>query len=126
VTQCPDPNAADKSIILVTCKYGSNAIKDKQGNVLECECGFKDVIAQIKKLINFAFLIALPIVIIALTYAGIKILLSLGNPSALTEAKRLLWQVIKGFLIILCAWLIVYVIVSNLLQESFYNMFLGG
>jgi hypothetical protein len=102
-------------------------ITDPEGRpIVEIECGFQDIINEIKKLINFAFLLAVPITIFALAWSGIKILLAVGNTSKIAEARRTMTMVIVGFLFVLCAWLIVYTLTSCLVQEKFYSPFLGG
>lgn len=118
-TTCRAP-AGDYSLLLVRCRYG-NAIPGTN----ECECGFRDVVAEIKQLINFAFLLAMPLTVIAITWAGIQILLARGNPGKINEAKKLATQVLTGFIIVLTAWLIVYTITSNLMRPEFYTPFLG-
>jgi hypothetical protein len=132
-----------ESMLLVDCKYGTkvqidgngNAVLDSKGQPVrvpatlpngETECGFQDVINEIKKLINFAFLLAVPITIFALAWSGVKILLAVGNTSKIAEARRTMTMVIVGFLFVLCAWLIVYTLASCLVQERFYSPFLGG
>jgi len=89
----------------------------------EKECTFIDLIAQIKKIMDLAFLYSLPIMIIVTAYAGIKILLAAGNQSKITEAKNMAWKVGWGFFFILAAWLIVYAITLPLLNPAF-NQFL--
>lgn len=121
--------ARAESMILIDCKYGNigkdgKAVPIPNTNPAEYECGFGDIIAEINKLVNFAFLLAVPVTMIALTWAGIKILLAAGNMTKVTEAKKMATQVLTGFLFVLCAWLIVYVIASNLLKEDYYTQFI--
>ncbi len=121
-----------KSLILVDCNYNENGLKRDGSlqpivpNGTEYECGFPDMIAQIQKLINFAFLLALPIFTLAVTWAGIQILLAQGNSGALSKAKALFQKVIIGFLIVLVAWIFVFNITSYLLCPRYYTPFLGG
>jgi len=122
-------NAA--SLIMVDCNYNANGTvrdttKQKIPGTSEYECGFPDAIAQIQKLINAIFLLALPIVVISITWSGIQILLAQGNSGALNKAKELFRKVIVGFLIVLVAWIFVYNISSYLLCPRYYTPFLGG
>jgi hypothetical protein len=123
-----------ESIILVDCKYGQDGngnpkiqVKNPDGSSrgVEIECGFLDAIAQVKKLINFGFILALPVVVVAIALSGIRILLAQGNSGELTKAKQLLQKILIGFMFVLGAWLIVYTISSYLLRPEFYNVFLG-
>ncbi|MCC2630672.1 MAG: hypothetical protein K0S38_481 [Candidatus Paceibacter sp.] len=125
--QCPASiqSAPDTSLLLVRCKYGQ-AIVGNNGQVLECECGFKDVIAELKKIINFIFLLALPVTVIAIAISGIRILFSMGKPGEMVRARKMLMSVIIGFLYVLGAWLLVYTIVSYLLRPEYYTPFLGS
>lgn len=124
-----------ESIFLVDCKFGQDGkgnpkiiAKNPDGSVkgTYVECGFLDAIAQIKKLVNLAFIIALPIVVIALTMTGIRMLLAQGNASALNKAKELFQKTLIGFIVVLCAWLFVYTLTSYFLRPEFYNVFLGA
>jgi hypothetical protein len=115
-----------ESVILVDCKYGHNGDGTPKLPNGEVECGFLDAIAQIKKLINFFFLAALPIIVIAIAWSGIKILLAQGNTSELKNAKELLQKILTGFFFVLVAWLLVHNIASYFLCPKYYTPFIGG
>jgi hypothetical protein len=118
------------SLLLVDCgidpmgKVRNGA--EQIAGTTEYECGFLDFIAEVQKLINFAFIIALPVTIVSLAWAGIKLLLAQGNASGLNEAKKFIQHVLVGFAIVLCAWLFIYNISSYLLCPRYYTPFLGG
>jgi hypothetical protein len=122
--QCP--GVKDYSMVLIRCKYGKQIPRINPNDSLECECGFYDAVDEIAKLVNFAFFAALPITVVALTWAGIRILLSQDSASKLQEAKKFLTHVIVGFIIVLTAWLIIYTISKNLLKpgQGYYETFL--
>jgi hypothetical protein len=115
----------DRSLLIVRCKNGP-AITDIRGTIVECECGAKDVLAQVQKIINFIFLLALPVTVIAIALSGIRILFSMGKPGEMVRARKMLMSIIIGFLYVLGAWLLVYTIVSYLLKPEYYTPFLGG
>ncbi|MDQ3076665.1 MAG: pilin [bacterium] len=87
------------------------------------ECGLDDFIILIKNVINSIIVLSIPIVTIALTWVGILLLTAQGNVGKITQAKQIAKSVIIGFVFILTAWLIVYTLVSVLLDDAF-NLFL--
>jgi hypothetical protein len=125
VVQFVPVKAYAAGLILIDCQYGP-AIQNPYTNQTEHECGFKDAVAQIQKLINLIFILALPITVIALTRAGINILLAQGNMSKITEAKKTLSKILVGFLYVLAGWLIVYSVLSYFVKPEYFNVFLGG
>ena len=90
------------------------------------ECGYNDFINEVKLLLNFAFIISVPITLIFVTWTGIQILLSQGNEGKIKEAKERAMKVLIGFIFILTAWLIVYTIVHYFLQPKYYQQFISG
>ncbi len=52
-------------------------------------------------------------------YAGLKLVVSAGNPSAMSDAKKMLTNVLIGFVIVLSAWLIVDTIMKALLNPNY-------
>jgi hypothetical protein len=121
----PASNADHISLLIVRCK-GDGTDKSLIPGTNEHECGFTDAIAEIKLLINFIFLLSVPVTVMAIAWSGIQILLSQGNASKLSDAKKRLFSIIKGFLFVLGGWLLVYTIASYLLRPEFYTPFLGG
>ncbi|MES2437176.1 MAG: pilin [Patescibacteria group bacterium] len=105
----PSDGAADDALTAANDKYK--------------ECGFNDVVILIQNLINVMFTISIPLTVIAFTYVGILLLTAGGNASKVTQAKEIAGKVMIGFIIILSAWLIVYLITSTFLSDEF-NMFL--
>ena len=85
------------------------------------QCDFYDAMNEVKLLMNYAFIISLPITLIFVTWTGIQILLSQGNPSKIKDAKDRAMKVLIGFIFILAAWLIVYTIVHYFLQPTYYQ-----
>ncbi len=103
------------------------AIRDRtvlnSGEGYEKECDFGSFVQLINNLINFAFVAAIPISMIAFVWVGILFVTSQGNAGKIEQAKGIAWKVGIGFLFILGAWLIVNSITSVLLKDGF-NIFL--
>lgn len=79
-------------------------ITDLMDNVIRWFIGFGSVLA-----------------IIVISYAGIKLVVSGGNQSAVEHAKSMAFDVVLGFIILLCAYLIV-----NIFMVSLTGTGLGG
>jgi putative copper export protein len=95
---------------LIVC-YGS-APYDKA-------CEFKDLVILLQNLITDLILLSTLLATIAFAYAGLKLLTSGGNESARKEATEIFLKVLKGYLWILGAWLLVYTITSVLLNPGY-------
>lgn len=91
-------------------------------NLIVCDgpnCTFADLITLVQNLINFLIIISTFLATAAFAYAGILLLTSGGNESALKKAKDIFWKVLIGYLWILGAWLLVYTITSVLLKDGY-------
>ena len=113
------------SFLLVRCK-GDGTAKTLITGTTEHECGFQDAVAEVKLLINFLFLLSVPVTVMAIAWSGIQILLAQGNTGKLNESKKRLTSILKGFLFVLGGWLLVYTIAKFLLKPEYYQPFLGG
>lgn len=79
------------------------------------DCNFDKFIDTINRVINFLIVyIAFPVVAIVIAWAGIKLLISGGNPSAKTEAKAMIGKVVLGLIIALLCWVIIKLILVTL------------
>lgn len=88
-------------------------------------CGFKELMTLINNLIQFLlFTVATPLAAIIIAYVGWLYLSSGGNPGDITKAKKILLNVVIGYVIGLAAWLIVKTIVSSLGVDPTINTFL--
>ncbi len=88
------------------------------------ECGFQDIFTSLNNLVSFLlFKIASPVAAIMIAVAGWKILTAGGNMSSLESGKKLLWAIVRGYLIALAAWLIVKTIFQ--LANGNFTFFLG-
>ncbi len=81
----------------------------------ENPCDFNQLINLANIVISFLlFYIASPIAAVIFCYAGFKLLTSGGNEEAMTNAKKMIMTMIKGYLIALAAWLVIHTIVKEL------------
>lgn len=90
------------------------------------DCGWNDLVQLAVNVINFLTIgLAIPLAVIAFVWAGILMVTAGGNEGQIEKAKGIFWNVLKGFLFVLCAWLIVYTITSALLKDDYYENLLG-
>jgi len=73
---------------------------------------FFEMLVNIYRFIVFT--IAVPLGIIALSVAGVMILISAGNPGLANKGKSILWLAIIGLTLALCSWLIINFILTTL------------
>lgn len=95
-------------------------ISDAQQLVYECnsgapgECTFDDLITAVKRLTDWGTVFAIGFSVIVIAWAGIRYILSGGNPGERTKATNMLLSVVKGIVIIIAAWGIVRLILTGL------------
>ena len=112
-------NILDKGIVPHDCGY--NLGKDKKGKI----CGFKDAIALVDRIIQYIFILVIPITAIMFAYAGFIYLTSGGNTEKLKIAKKIMLNVLIGIVVIMAAWLIVKTVVTSLGVKEDAKIFLG-
>ena len=103
---------------LIVC---GDTIKDASGNVTSTlpACDFSSLIVLVNHLINDLVILAALFATAGLAYAGFKLMTSGGDEGAWKAAKATAWSVLKGFLWILVAWLLVYTITNGLLAPGY-------
>ena len=109
---------------------GSKIVDGKVVQVMIGACDFTDFIELINNIINWIISIAGVIFTISAIYGGFLYMTSGENPGNKEKARSILWNTILGFVIILCAWLIVYTLLTYLIPvgdeyKSIFQ-FLGG
>ncbi len=85
--------------------------------LVECKenCGFNELMALVNKVISFLlFDLATPLAAIVICYAGWLYISSGGDTENVGKAKTILKNVVLGYVVALCAWLIVKTILSSL------------
>ncbi len=80
-------------------------------------CDFTALMHTVNYLITWLFRISIPIFVGMLAYAGI---LYMKSPSSgdRSKANAMLWAGVKGFIIMLCAWVLVTTIVEWVIDPS--------
>ncbi len=87
-------------------------------------CGFSDFMGMLNRIINYIFVLVLPISAIMFTYAGFLYISSAADPKKRTAAKNAMTKLVIGVIIIMLAWIIVKTILITLgVQKGF--SFLG-
>ena len=81
-------------------------------------CDFNTFVETINRIINWIISIAGVIFTISAIYGGFLYMTSGTSLGDKEKAKSILWSTLIGFVIILCAWLIVYTILRYLVGES--------
>ncbi|MBI2673727.1 MAG: hypothetical protein HYX23_00380 [Candidatus Zambryskibacteria bacterium] len=94
-------------------------------NLIVCQgttadpCTFGHLILLAKNLINALVILSTFLATAAFAYAGFILLTSGGSEGQRDKAKDVFKKVLKGYLWILGAWLVVYTITSALLNPGF-------
>ncbi len=102
---------------LVTC-WGPPVTFDKDANPTDnpyaCT-SLCDLVSTTSNVIYFGIGVVIWIITpIFFAWAGVKLMLSRGDPTGTSEAKKMMWGVVMGLLITLCAYIIVFTFVSVL------------
>ena len=83
--------------------------------VYQNPCDFKAAIKLVDSVINLLlFIVAAPLLALILCYAGFILITSGGSSEARTKAKKIIKNVIIGYVIALAAWLIVHAIFKTI------------
>ncbi len=101
------------SIALADVKY--NLIQPLPG--IQSTPSFPDYIV---KIIPIILGLAAVLAVVKIVWAGIRWGASLGNASAITEAKEDIWQAILGLALAIASWLILNTINPNLVNLNFF------
>jgi hypothetical protein len=88
------------------------------GDKITGDCKFEDFVALINRIIDWIISIAGVIFTISTIYGGFLYMTSGENPGNKEQAKKILTGTLLGFVIILCAWLIVYTLLRYLVGDS--------
>lgn len=88
-------------------------------------CNFKTFIGGINKIINWMFIIAVPLSLVSFAYAGI--LFMSGKEDNISQGKEIFSKVVWGVVIMAGAWLLVRTIVRGLLNpDGSFGSYLFG
>ncbi len=87
---------------------------------LECD-SWSDVVNTIQNVINFSFKAAVFLATISFAVAGWKYLTARGDTGKVGEAHKIFLMVVKGFIVMSLAWLLVNQILTMLVNPG-YNL----
>jgi hypothetical protein len=85
-------------------------------------CDYNFVILMISRIINFIFLLVLPIAGVIAVVTGVMILTSGGNPTQRQKAKNAFMKFFIGIIIVMVAWLLVATVLRTLGARSAYSL----
>lgn len=112
-------SAGTSDVVIPTSKSTS----DKSGSgLIVCrgvDCTkWSQLIASIENLIKFIFRLAVVCATITIAYAGFLYLTANGDMGQVKKAHGMFWMVVKGFIIMLTAYLLVRLILTTLVADK--------
>lgn len=94
-----------------------DASSEGGGLVPDCPvdgCGFNELMTLINNVIKFLlFTVATPLAALVFVYAGIMLLTSGGSSEKMTTAKKIIKNLIIGYVVALAAWLVINTILTS-------------
>lgn len=91
------------------------------GGLVTCtgaDCNLCTFILMVGVIINWLFGFLVLAAVLVLVFAGFKLVVSAGNPSAMEDAKKMATNVVIGLVIVMSAWLIVDTMMKALLDPN--------
>lgn len=85
-------------------------------------CGPCDVVKLGKVILDWLLVIGPTIAAIIIVYAGIRLVISKGNPAEKEAAKKIMTNAIVGLVILLAAWLLVDTVMKAIGQTGWYKI----
>jgi hypothetical protein len=99
-------------------------LKDKQGNPVEQdryrECNFAALMLMVNSIVQWIFMLTIPIFIILLAYAGF--LYMTPSPGNREKSNKMLWAALKGFVIMLIAWFAISTLLDMIISDEFEDV----
>ena len=113
-------NIPAQSSGLVSCGVTSG---DAAGNYLDAtQCNLCHLGQLIQNIINYMLALAVPISVALFAYVGVLYFGSAANPAGIEKAKGIFKTTFIGLAVAIAAYLIVQVLLSALLDQSFLNL----
>ncbi len=82
------------------------------------DCNFCTFVAMVNNLIDWLVGFLTLAAVLALVFAGFKLVVSAGDQGAMTDAKKMITNIVIGFIIVLSAWLIVDTLMKALISTD--------
>lgn len=105
---------------LVGTDCGYHLGPGKKGRI----CTFSDLMSLIARVIDYIFVLILPIAAIIFAYAGYLYITSGGNAEKRTAAKKAMTYLVVGVVVIMMAWLLVKTLLVSLGVSAGFTLFL--
>ncbi|KND48846.1 MAG: hypothetical protein AB200_00215 [Parcubacteria bacterium C7867-005] len=116
------------ALFLILSVFAIPAVSFAQNDLVPCgnpgqaECGFNDLIKLVINIINTLITYSTYIAVAVFCYAGIMLMTAGGDKGALDKAKKILGSVVKGYVWILIAWVVVYTIMNTLIDGEGFSL----
>lgn len=108
----------DNGIVPLDCGYNIRSLANRDGTGRIC--GFTDLIRLIQRIIEYIFVLILPLAALVFAYAGFLYLTSGGSASKRDAARKAMTNVLIGIIIVMLAWIAVKTLLVALgVDESF-------
>ncbi|HEV8666544.1 MAG TPA: hypothetical protein VN665_01700 [Candidatus Paceibacterota bacterium] len=118
----PTPQPSGQSSGLVPCGYGQFTGGNESSSSTGCQaCNLAQLIQNV---MTFAIGIAIPIAAALFAYAGFLYITSASNLGNISKAKGIFKDALIGFLIAICAWLIINTLLNIIFTGN--SPFAGG
>ena len=82
------------------------------------DCNFCTAVDMVDNIVDLLFAFLSIAAVLVIVFAGFKLVVSAGNPSAMSAAKSMITNVVVGFIIVLSAWLIVDTVMKALISDE--------
>lgn len=89
------------------------------GKTVDTQCHFNDLITLTHNIITDLVIVSTLMAVIIAVVIGFRLITSQGNPSALSFAKNAALNLLKGYIVILVAWLIINTLITTLFNPGF-------
>ena len=89
-------------------------------NLVPCtnNCDFQSLLTLIGNLFNFMLAVALPLGALVIAIGGLMIVLNPGDSGKREAAKKIIWSVVIGLVVMLAAYLIVNTILDYFVDPT--------
>lgn len=112
----------DNGLVPTDCGYNLKTLSNPEGTGRLCV--FTDAIRLVQRIIEYIFVLVLPIAAIIFAYAGFLLLTSGGDTKKRDDAKRAMTNLVIGIFIIMVAWLAVKTILVSLGVDKSFLIYL--
>jgi hypothetical protein len=103
---------------LIVCGLNDNSDAAKFA-LYHHQCEFHDFIVLISHLINDMVVVSTLVATGVLMYFGIRLITAQGDTGVMKTAKNGLFNVVKGYAVIIIAWVLVYTIMNVLVGPAY-------